>query len=237
MNKLKVLFIAGKTRFYSELEQQLNQENILVNQLNFLQRPFTYFETEQPHLVVLNCPKHDVSELALCQEIRSIYSGLLILVSDQEDKHFQTLALNLGADASLTSLDGVLLVVANIQALLRRFISEASSPQFVFGGLMIDKTRRDAFINDKAVGLSSIEFQLIWSLARKSGCVVTREEIHRDIYNAVYNGYDRSIDLYVSRIRQKIGDDPVTPHYLKTVRGVGYQFVGIEKKLSNKRPL
>ncbi|MCF6180322.1 MAG: helix-turn-helix domain-containing protein, partial [Geopsychrobacter sp.] len=71
-----------------------------------------------------------------------------------------------------------------------------------------------------------IEFQLFWSLAQKAGCVVSRDDIHLDLYNAAYNGYDRNIDLYISRIRQKIGDDPSLPRYLKTVRGVGYMFVG-----------
>ncbi|MGB3211742.1 MAG: response regulator transcription factor [Desulforhopalus sp.] len=146
------------------------------------------------------------------------------MVSAQESIHFQTLALSLGADASLISSGGAQLAAANIQALLRRFLPKASQ-QLLFGSLIINKGKREVFVSGKAASLSTLEFQLLGSLAQRAGCVVSRDEIHKEIYNTDYNGYDRGIDLCISRIRQKIGDPPNTPRYLKTVRGVGYQFV------------
>jgi DNA-binding response OmpR family regulator len=76
--------------------------------------------------------------------------------------------------------------------------------QLTFGRLTVNANRRDAFIAGRAAQLSTIEFQLIWSLAQKPGCVVTRDEIYRELYNADYKGYGRKIDLYISRIRQTI---------------------------------
>ena len=115
---------------------------------------------------------------------------------------------------------------ANVKALLRRFAPAKPPSAVTFGKLIVDANRRDVFVAGRAVQLSTIEFQLVWYLAQSPGCVVTRDEISLELYHTAYNGYDRNIDLYVSRIRQKIGDDPTAPRYLKTVRGVGYQFVG-----------
>jgi hypothetical protein len=131
-------------------------------------------------------------------------------------------SLSLHSEASA----GAPLVAANIKALLRRFAPAGPSSVLTFGELIVNANRRDVFVAGRAVRLSTIEFQLFWCLCRKPGLVVTRDEISLEIYHAAYNGYDRNIDLYVSRIRQKIGDDPTLPRYLKTVRGVGYQFVG-----------
>ena len=142
------------------------------------------------------------------------------------NERFHLLALDLGADASLPVSAGVPLVAANAKALLRRFAPARTPSVMTFGRLSIDANRRDVFVEGQAVEMSTIEFQLFWYLAQKPGCVVTRDEIYRELHSSVYNGYDRGIDVYVSRIRQKIGDTPSSPRYLKTVRGKGYQFVG-----------
>ena len=177
-------------------------------------------------MIVLICSSQELNDLNLCRNIKEIYHGLLLVITEPGNRDFQLLALDLGADAFLTIRDGAPLIAASIKALLRRFIPEESITHLHFGELTIDRKKRDAFISDKPVYLSTIEFILLWLLAGQAGCVVSREEIHKDIYQEMYNGYDRNIDLYISRIRQKIGDNPSSPRYLKTVRGVGYQFIG-----------
>lgn len=225
-NMMAVLVISQRTEFYSDLKRLLGQDDIISCQVQHWEEATTFFESEQTQLIVLDCLGAGVDGLAVCQAIRARYSGLLVLVSENEDERFHVLALNLGADASLPNSAGISLITATVKALLRRFAPAEPPSILTFGRLTIDKSRHDAFINDEAVNLSSIEFQLIWALASKPGCVVSREEIHRNVYNATYNGYDRSIDLYVSRIRKKIGDDPLSAKYLKTIRGGGYQFIG-----------
>ena len=180
-------------------------------------------------MIVLICSSQEINDLNICRNIKDIYHGLILVITEPGNKDFQLLALDLGADAFLTIRDGAPLIAASIKALLRRFIPEESLMHLHFGELTIDRNKHDAFfVLDKPVYLSTIEFILLWLLARKAGCVVSREEIHKDIYQEMYNGYDRNIDLYISRIRQKIGDNPSSPRYLKTVRGVGYQFIGSE---------
>jgi two-component system, OmpR family, response regulator RstA len=226
MGQTTVALIAGNTKIYSDLKHLLGKGDILLRQVEQWEGMLSLFKTDSPHLIILDCPGSGVDGLAMCQEIRADYSGLLVLVSENVDERFHVLALDLGADAFLPRKAGSLLVAANIRALLRRFAPARPPSVLTFGRLTVNANRRDAFIAGRAAQLSTIEFQLIWSLAQKPGCVVTRDEIYRELYNADYKGYDRKIDLYISRIRQKIGDDSTSPRHLKTVRGVGYQFVG-----------
>lgn len=222
-----VLLISERTKFSTELEQILKEVPIQMRRAACWEDAEAALPSEAapPQLIVFACDGTGVDGLMVCQEIRKTYAGLLVVVSGNGDERFHRLTLDLGADAALAQSLGAPLVAANVKALLRRF-GPASAPAVLsFGSLTVDANRRDAYVADRAARLSSIEFRLIWYLAQKPGCVVTRDEIHRELHSAAYNGYDRRIDVYMSRIRQKIGDDPASPCYLKTVRGIGYQLM------------
>lgn len=225
MSDAIILYLTEMTQAHYELQEMLQRDNFEVQQ----RRPSPGFFDDsierQPSLVLLDCRGQGVQELTICREIRKIYPGLLVLISNEANVQFNILALNLGADASFTLSQGVPLIAASVKALLRRFANVSRQLLLTFDNLIIDATRREITVEKRKVNLSSVEFEVIWLLARKSGTVVTRSEIYKELYKETYNGYDRNIDLYVSRIRKKIGDDPGNPMYLKTVRGIGYQFV------------
>jgi len=227
MSKPSVWLISPRNQFSSHLEQILEEEPIQIHRAARWEEAEATQSTESkaPHLIILTCASTGVDGLMVCQEIRKVYAGLLVVISENGDERFYRLSLDLGADAALPVSTGAPLAAANVKALLRRF-GPASAPAVLnFGSLTVDANRRDAYVADRAAHLSSIEFRLIWYLAQKPGSVVTRDEIYRELHSAAYNGYDRRIDVYMSRIRQKIGDDPASPSYLKTVRGVGYQLM------------
>ena len=92
--------------------------------------------------------------------------------------------------------------------------------------LTVNIAKREVIARGRDALLTSIEFDIFNYLMQNSGQVVSRNDIHKVLYNSDHNGFDRSLDIYISRIRQKIGDDPAKPKYVKTVRGVGYLFVG-----------
>ncbi len=225
MNQANILYLGESTPFYKQVKQLLTVKDIQISRIDTFEKAIKVFSDNPPQILVAEARDEGVSGLSLCQEIRSRYQGLMVLLSNQDGIDFHTLALGLGVDTSLKITDGPQYIVANIDALMRRCKMLHPLKQLTFGDLTIDSSRRDVFIADQAAALSTIEFQLIWLLAKKNGSVVSRDEIHRELYKTNYNGYDRSIDLYISRIRQKIGDDPGTSQYLKTVRGVGYQFI------------
>lgn len=228
MANATILYLGQRNNYFEEVQKILSAQEIDIKQIESLQSATGYLTKSPPHLLLALTPDKGVTGLTLCQEIRQIYTGLLILVSNHKEVDFHSLALGLGADASIRYDHGAQLLAANVQAMLRRCETLHPVQKLRFGNLIIDSNKRDVFVSGESVALSTIEFQLIWALAQHQGSVVTREEIHQELYQSTYNGYDRSIDLYISRIRQKIGDLPGAPKYLKTVRGIGYQFIHSE---------
>ena len=85
---------------------------------------------------------------------------------------------------------------------------------------------RAVSLSGQPIDLTTMVFKLLSYLVKRSGRVVPREELYEVLYKEKYNGFDRSVDVYVSRIRQQLGDDAENPSYLKTIRGVGYLLVG-----------
>lgn len=225
MEHINISYIGGKTDFYLEVAETLLTKGFKMTRVKNIEKALTVFQTDPPHILMVEGSQEGVSCLSQCQEIRSHYGGLFILLSNQEKIEFHILALDLGVDGSLKISDGAQFTVANLLALQKRYASLHSVKQLNFGPLTIDSSRRDVFISGQPADLSTIEFQLIWSLAKRNGSVVSRDEIHHELYKCPYNGIDRTIDLYISRIRQKIGDAPGASQYLKTVRGIGYQFL------------
>ena len=225
MNQTTVLLITQRTEVLAELQQQLEQDKIRTCQVGIWEQAQPSIESERPQLILFDSPGPGIVGLTACREISACSHGLLMLLSGGADEHLHSLALGMGVDASLANDSGLQLITAQIKALLRRFAPFEPPPVQTFGSLTIDANKRDVFVAEQAAQRSTIELNLFWTLVKKAGCVVSRDDIHQDLYNCSYNGYDRGIDIYVSRIRQKIGDDPVSPRYLKTVRGAGYQFV------------
>ncbi len=179
-----------------------------------------------------NCPaiialfvSSKADELALCRIIRSRYGGPLIILTTKYNELNHILALTHGADDLIGRPYKPLLLIAKIRSLIERAL-DLSERKVVVEDLFIDPVRRDVIVSGKPVQLTSIEFDILVILHKNVGKVVSRNDIHLSLYNREHNGYDRSVDIYISRIRQKIGDDPVVPKYLKTVRGVGYLYAG-----------
>lgn len=225
MSKMKVCIVSMAAEFAAVLAQMLELDEIEANVVESWEQACVDISDNGVQLVVLDCPGSGVESLGLCREIRSQYRGLLLLTTNELDLQLHVLALEVGADVALAVGSGLPLIAAQIKVLLRRFCPTTPQPIQTFGHLTVNSLKRDVYVSEQAALLSTIEFDLLWALVKHAGAVVSREEIHQDIYHSPYNGYDRGIDIYISRIRQKIGDDPTVPRYLKTVRGAGYQFV------------
>ncbi len=119
-------------------------------------------------------------------------------------------------------------MLARIRALLRRSgesDSSAAPSRLEFGELVVDNDRREAWLRGALIELTGAEFDLLWLLASHAGRILSREEIFIALRGIEYDGQDRSIDVRISRIRPKIGDDPDMPRLIKTVRSKGYLFV------------
>ncbi len=181
----------------------------------------------QPDLVLIDLGTPSLEYLTSCKAIRSDYQVPILMLADQANEMFQVLGLELGADDFVTKPLPTTLLLAKIRALLRRE-EESRHPRkkvIQLGELIIDASRREVWCCGTNVQLTAREFDLLWCLAENARTILSRDKIHQILFNAEYNGFDRSIDIYISRIRQKIGDDPLNPRYLKTIRGAGYLLV------------
>lgn len=225
MNSTDIAFVTKRPQLSREIEEYLFDGGLIVQLLLVENVSRLTLSDSGVEMVVFDCSDLGIQGLSLCRAIRETFDGLLVLLSPPEEEHISSLALQLGADLALPATSSPSLTAENLKSLHRRLVS-ARDNDCEFGELRIDASKRDAFLAGCRVNLSTMEFELLWLLCRNAGTVISRETIHREIYKTSYNGYDRGIDLYVSRIRRKINDPPSAPIYLKTVRGVGYQFIG-----------
>lgn len=225
MNRTDIALVTRRPQLLREVEEFLLDGGLIVQLLLSENVSGLTLSDRGVEMVVFDCSDPGIQGLRLCRSIRETFDGLFVLLSPPEEEQLTFLALQLGADLALSATSSPSLIAENLKSLYCRLVSPRGN-DCEFGELRIDADKRDAFLAGSPVHLSTIEFELLWLLSRKAGTVISREAIHREIYKTSYNGYDRGIDLYISRIRRKIGDPPSAPMYLKTVRGVGYQFIG-----------
>ncbi|TFH87050.1 response regulator [Billgrantia azerbaijanica] len=184
--------------------------------------------TLQPDLVILDLMLPGEDGLSICRRARPDYAGPILMLTARTDDMDQVLGLEMGADDYVAKPVQPRVLLARMRALLRRAEStEAAGDdmRLTFGNLEIDSATREAWLAGERIDLTSAEFDLLWLLASNAGRVLSREEIFSQLRGIKYDGQDRSIDVRVSRIRPKIGDDPNHPHRIKTVRSKGYLFV------------
>ena len=135
----------------------------------------------------------------------------------------EVVGLEEGADDYLAKPVRPRALLARVRSHLRRTIDEGDNDQPIqVGSLLIDPRRRVVEIDGEVLDLTTAEFDLLYLLARNAGLPLSRNDIYQHIHGMKYDGIDRSIDLRISRLRKKLGDDPAKPQRIKSVRGVGY---------------
>lgn len=182
---------------------------------------------EEPDLVVLDLMLPGADGLTVCREVRKQYRNPILMLTARSDDMDQVLGLEMGADDYVAKPVKPRLLLARIRALLRRVESELEPvpTRLEFDNLIIDNAAREVLLDGRSVELTSAEYDLLWLLASNAGRVLSRELIFEKLRGIQYDGQDRSIDVRISRIRPKIGDDPDNPKRIKTVRSRGYLFV------------
>lgn len=184
--------------------------------------------SEQPDLVLLDIMLPGMDGLEVCRHIRPQYDGPILILTARDEDLDEILGLEMGADDFVTKPVKPRLLLARVRALLRRAQrKESSKPgKISVGELTVDGSRREADISGRQVELTTTEFDLLSYLTSRTGEVVSRQDIYQKLFQYDYDGLDRSVDVYISRLRHKLGDNPGAPHYIKTVRGVGYLMAG-----------
>ncbi len=185
----------------------------------------------QPDIVVLDLMLPEVDGLTICREVRQVYSGPILMLTALSDEVDEVAGLETGADDYLAKPVRPRLLLARIRALLRRYEHDRDDQEIrngpvEIGELQVDGGAREARLNGSALVLTTAEFDLLWLLACNAGKILSRDDINEELRGLEYDGFDRSIDLRVSRLRRKIGDNPKKPEIIKSIRGRGYMLVG-----------
>jgi DNA-binding response OmpR family regulator len=175
-------------------------------------------------VVLLDLMLPGLPGLEVCRELRARSDVPVIVLTARGEEADRVMGLELGADDYLAKPFSPRELLARIRAVTRRARGKAGpSLQAVrAGGLLLDPGARRATLHGKEVALTGYEFALLKALAERAGRVLSREQLMELAKGSAEESFDRSIDVHVSRLRHKLGDDPKRPRILKTVRGAGY---------------
>ncbi|MFN4238180.1 MAG: two-component system response regulator RstA [Vogesella sp.] len=184
----------------------------------------------QPALILLDIMLPGKDGLTLCRELRPTFSGPIVMLTSLDSDMNHILGLELGANDYILKNTPPAVVAARLRAQLRQHqpaahaVTAPNPQRLVFGKLFIDELCREVTLDGERIALSTADFDLLWQLASHAGEVQDRDTLLRVMRGLSYDGLDRSIDIAVSRLRKKLGDDPVAPFRIKTVRNKGYLF-------------
>jgi len=179
--------------------------------------------------VILDVMLPGMNGFDLLRELRRESDVPVLMLTALGDESDRIAGLEIGADDYLPKTFSTRELLARLRAVLRRSIvtarqrQEAAPAPVSVGSLWIDPANRVAALNDQPLTLTPIEFDMLLSLARSAGRVKSREQLLLEIAERDFEAFDRSIDVHISALRKKLGDDPKSPRYIETVRSIGYR--------------
>lgn len=181
---------------------------------------------ESPDAVLLDVNLPGTDGFTICREVRERYHGPIILLTARDTETDEVLGLEFGADDYLAKPVSPRVLLARLRTHLRRQPHDeliSGDSVIEVGGWVVDRGRRIVLVGGRSVSVSTAEFDLLWLLAQHAGTVVSRAMLFENLHGFKFDGFDRSIDLRVSRLRKKLGDDPHQPTRILSIRGIGYQ--------------
>ena len=183
----------------------------------------------EPDVVVLDWMLPGLDGVEVLRELRRSSEAYVIMLTARTEEVDRIVGLSTGADDYLTKPFSPGELVARIRAMLRRPRTGAreaveEDAPMEFGELTIDPGRREVRLGEEQVSLTALQFDLLAALASRPGLVFSRRQLLERVWGDDYFGGDHVVDVHVANLRKKVEDDPSSPRYVQTVRGVGYRF-------------
>ncbi len=179
-----------------------------------------------PDLIILDVMLPDTDGLTLCREIRAEHDVPIVMLTARGEVADRIVGLELGADDYVPKPFEPRELVARIESVLRRSSDRGPREVLTCEGLRLERDTRRVLLDSDDVELTTMEFELLRALMESHGRVMSRDRLLEKLRGFDAEVYDRSIDMAISRLRHKLGDDSRSPRFIKTVWRVGYQFVG-----------
>jgi DNA-binding response OmpR family regulator len=220
----RVLLIDDDEALNALLTEYLGRFAFTVRALAHPEEGLRALKADPPDIVVLDVMLPAMDGFAVCRKIRETSGVPIVMLTARGEVTDRIVGLEIGADDYLPKPFEPRELVARIQAVLRR--GARAQPEVVrCGPLEVSQVARSARLEGRSLELTTAEFELLALFLRNRGRVLTRERILDETRGVDWEAYDRSIDILVSRLRQKLGDDARRPAFIKTVRGMGYSFI------------
>lgn len=224
--KPRVLVIDDDEELNQLLTEFLQRYGLQVTTVTQPELGLRRLKTQPPDLLVLDVMLPGTDGFAVCKKIRETSRVPIIMLTARGDLADRVLGLELGADDYLPKPFEPRELVARIQAVLRRGSPQSQGEVLRARELVVNLATRSVSLRGKRVEMTTAEFELLALFMQNRGRVLTRERIIEDTRGLDWDSFDRSVDVLVSRLRQKLKDDPKSPAFLKTVWGRGYAFMG-----------
>jgi DNA-binding response OmpR family regulator len=185
--------------------------------------------------VILDVMLPGMDGFEVLKQIRRASDVPVLMLTARGDESDRIVGLEIGADDYLPKTFSTRELLARLRAVMRRSAPKAPGPvgpgnaeaveEITVGPLRVRPESRAAWLRDQSLTLTPVEFDILLSLARARGRVRSREQLLDEVRDRNYDVFDRSIDVHVSALRRKLGDDPKTPRFIRTVRAAGYMMV------------
>ncbi len=221
----KILVVDDEPEIVKLVRAYLERAGFIVVTAYEGQQALAVFRHERPNLVVLDLNLPGMDGLDVCRALRRDSDVPIIMLTARLEETDRLIGLELGADDYVVKPFSPREIVARVRAVLRRTEGTPVRPEVVStSGVMIDLTRRMVTVDGQPLDLTTMEFDLLAVFVEHPGQVFSRLQLLDRVQGAAYEGYERTIDVHVKNLRKKLGDDPLNPRYIETVRGVGYRF-------------
>lgn len=222
MDTLKILVVDDESRMRKLVKDFLTKKNFQVLEAgNGEEAMDIFYEEKDIALIILDVMMPKMDGWEVCREIRKNSKVPIIMLTARSDERDELLGFDLGVDEYISKPFSPKVLVARVEAILRR--TGQNNPEDVIsaGGIVIDKAAHLATVDGKPMELSFKEFELLTYFLENQGIALSREKILNSVWNYDYFGDARTIDTHVKKLRSKMGDKG---EYIKTVWGMGYKF-------------
>ena len=188
-----------------------------------------FLEREKPDLVILDIMLPEMDGLEVCRTIRKDSNIPIIMLTARGETTDRIVGLEIGADDYLPKPFEPRELVARIQSVLRRAGNgNDEKEERLFSGLKVNYPRQRVELDGELLDLTTLEFECLALLTRHGGKVLDRDRIMEALHGVEWDAYSRTVDINMSRLRQKLKDDSKHPRFIKTIWGSGYMFIGKE---------
>ncbi len=226
--KAKILAIDDDKKLTDLLKDYLSRFNYEVIIANHPHNGLEKVKSEIPDLIILDVMLPDMEGFEVLKELRKEHSIPVIMLTARGEVTDRIVGLEMGADDYLPKPFEPRELVARIQAVLKRKQNVEDKEVDRFGELEIDYTKQRVKLANNDLDITTAEFELLKFFVKKAGKVLNRDQILDRMRGLEWDIFNRSVDVLISRLRQKLKDDPKNPRYIKTVWGSGYIFIGDE---------